>query len=280
MSWKEILALADGSPDGLARVRIAVELARAFGAHLEVQSFSLLPEFPMTEAAGALADAYGKARLEAAEAAEKAMSAIRALGPGLGEQFSAYRQDVTPGQARRLAGVFARTADLVVLGRPEDIDQSTLDSELLEGAVLSGGRPCLVVPRWHEPHAWGRRALVAWKGTPEASRAVSAAMPLLAKAETVRICVANPRGETEGEDERALGRLATHLMRHGVRVEDTVTPRSTEGAFQAIAGEAASFGADLLVMGAFGRSRLRQWVFGGVTRGMLESANIPILTAH
>jgi nucleotide-binding universal stress UspA family protein len=280
MSWKEILALADGSPDGLTRVRIAVELARASSAHLEVQSFSLLPEFPMTEAAGALADAYGRARIEAAEAAEKAMAAIRALGPGLGDRFSAYRQDVTPGQARRLAGVFARTADLVVLGRPEDIDRSTLDSELLEGAVMSGGRPCLVVPRWHEPHPWGRRALVAWKGTPEASRAVSAAMPLLEKAETVRICVVNPRGETEGEDERALGRLATHLMRHGVRVGDTVTPRSAEAAFQAIAGEAESFGADLLVMGAFGHSRLRQWVFGGVTRGMLESANIPVLTAH
>jgi nucleotide-binding universal stress UspA family protein len=280
MTWKEILALADGSPDGLARVRIGVDLARTFSAHLEVHSFTLLPEFPITEAAGALADAYGQARARAAAAAEEALAAIRALGPELGEQFSAYRQDVGPGEARRMAGVIARTADLVILGRTEDIDQSTLDSEILDGALMSGGRPCLVVPRWREPHAWGRRALIAWKGTREASRAVSAAMPLLARADSVRICVVNPRGEADGEDKRSLGRLATHLMRHGVRVEETVTPTSGEGAEKAIAGEIESFGADLLVMGAYGHSRVRQWVLGGVTRAMLASANVPILTAH
>ena len=181
---------------------------------------------------------------------------------------------------RALAARCARSVDLVVVGQPEKLDGSDLDSDLFVGAVLGGGRPCLMVPRWVRPHNWGKRALIAWKGSPEAARAVQGALPLLKSAEAVRICVSNPRGEYEGEDEASLSRLSTYLLRHGVRVEETVVRQSWEGAARMFVSEIEGFGADLLVMGAYGRPRAQEIIFGGMTEDMMREARIPILFAH
>ena len=281
MAWKDLIVFADGSADGVARVKMAAELAKVAGAHLEAHTFVETPRRLMTMAAGALADAYQEALVAAAREGDRAVEAMKAAGPGLGDRFSTYRQDAPHGDLRRVAGNVARAGDVAILGRPESTDGSDIDSQTLLGALFGSGRPCLVLPRWAKPRSWGKRAVVAWKGTPEAARAVAAAIPLLARAESVRVTLVDPRGEAHGEHGRALARVETHLLRHGVPVEGAAVRRSNyDRVWEAIYSDIESFGADLLVMGAFGHSRFQQMVFGGMTREALAEAKLPLLMAH
>jgi nucleotide-binding universal stress UspA family protein len=181
-------------------------------------------------------------------------------------------------EVRAYAARRARRSDLVIAGQPQSMDG--VDAELLMGAVFGGGRPCLMLPRWIKPHTWGKRVFIAWKGTPEAARAVAGAMPFIRRSETVRICCANPRGEREGEDEQGLNELASYLMRHGANVEPVVSATSWEGADKLILSEIEGFNADLVVMGAYGHTRVHELIFGGLTEKMVRDANTAVLFAH
>jgi nucleotide-binding universal stress UspA family protein len=276
--WREILAFADESDDGLVRARLALAIATANGAHLDVNVVVALPS-PMTGIQdGYLVSAYNELRENARREGAKAVARLSDMTPA--GAFSVRASEAMIGDVRALAARAARTADLVVVGQPEALDRSELETGILVGALLGGGRPCLMFPRWIEPHAWGRRALIAWKGTPEASRAVQGALPFLRAAEAVRICLANPRSEREGEDERSLGRLVAYLQRHAVAVEEPVFRESWEGPEKLFMSEIEGFGADLLVMGAYSRPRLQEIVFGGMTEAMVRNARIPILLTH
>jgi nucleotide-binding universal stress UspA family protein len=280
MSWKDILVFADGSEDGLTRLKLAMDIARAHDAHLEAQIVTALPQRPYGPASAALEDAFQEVLRAIEQRAADALAAVNKTAPP-GETFSAYRCDGPFSHLRSLVAVAARSADLVVLGQPEATDASDIDTEILMGALFGGGQPCLMLPRWVSPHIWGRRALIAWKATPQAARAVQAALPLLKRAESVRLLTVDPRAEREGEDRRSLMRLATHLSRHDVEVEGPDTTQSEFGdAARAIAEEIEVFRADLLVMGAYGRARVNEFVFGGVSRAMIRDARIAVLMSH
>jgi nucleotide-binding universal stress UspA family protein len=167
-----------------------------------------------------------------------------------------------------------------VAAQPSSGEQGALERKILTGALFAGP-PCLMTPAWIEPHAFGRRVMIAWKASPQAARAVTAALPLLKSAEAVRIVVVDPRDEA-GEGEAARERLGVHLMRHGVRVEAAIGVASEyrDRVGQALDNEAEGFGADLLVMGAYGHARLAEFIFGGVTRHVIAHARQPALMAH
>ncbi len=279
MSFKEFLVFIDGSEDGVARFRLAMDVAKTNDAHLDAIVLNRLPGPPL----GVGADGMGLYKEETQKSREQAVVALEALAKvsaGAGQDVHVHVVECGADQAQAAAARLARTADLVMLGKPEELDDSDLDTDIFLGAVLEGGRPCLVFPRWINPHRWGRRALVWWKGTPESSRAVHGALPFLAQAEEVRICVANPRGEREGEDERSLQRLGTYLMRHGAKVGDPVMRESWEGPEYMVASEVEGFNADLVVLGAYENGRMREELFGGVTAKLVKDATVPILLAH
>jgi nucleotide-binding universal stress UspA family protein len=280
MSWRDILVFADGSGDGMARMRLAQAVAGFHQAHLEAVAVVQLPSPLYGPGRGALAEIYAGAVKTAREEGAQAIAALRALTPQTPDQVTLHTEDAFLADVRALAARAARTADLVILGQPEDFDRSDLGTEILVGALLGGGRPCLMFPRWIEPHAWGKRALIAWKGTPEAARAVQAALPLLKLAEKVRLCLVNPRTERTGEDPRSVARLASYLTRHGVQVEEPSIRESREGPEKLFASEIDGFNADLLVMGAYSRPRFQEIVFGGMTAAMIREAKIPVLLMH
>jgi nucleotide-binding universal stress UspA family protein len=276
MELRDILVFADGSQNGVARARMSAELARAHDAHVELWVIAELPVRPYGEAAIVLADTIEEARQVAREGADQAVAALRKSLPS--ERFEIRSAEATIGDAAKLAGGLARGADLIIVGRPIEEDRSDLDAEILDGVLFASGRPCLVIPRWNDMKAFGKRILVAYKGTREAARALHDALPILRRAETVRLVVAGPQSEFEGEGPLALSRLASHLARHGVAIEE---PRSVDGPPQdALMSELHAFEADLLVMGGYGHSRLRERVFGGVTEMMLRACPAPILLAH
>jgi nucleotide-binding universal stress UspA family protein len=176
-------------------------------------------------------------------------------------------------------GVHAYYADLVVIARPESAGQTAGPPGLAESLVLSSGRPIILFPPGStvsEVH----RILVAWNSTRESIRAVADAMPLLAKAKAVEVLVVDHERNRERHGQEPGADIARHLARHGAQVEVQRLSSGGKDVGRLLLSEAAAFRADLLVMGAYGHSQLREWMFGGVTRTVLYEAGVPVLMSR
>lgn len=280
MTWKDIAAFVDGSDDGVARLRMALSLVSENEGSVQAHVISLTPMPPYGIGASAMADTYAEAVTAARTAGGEVAAKLRTATADAGDRITVRQHEMTSGDVRSQAAVLAREADLAVLGQPEEGDRSSLDTDLFVGVLMGGGRPVLMLPRWRQPHAWGKRALIAWKGAPESARAVHEALPLLKRAETVRILAASPRGEIHGEGEQGLQRLAAHLKRHGVKVQDHLLRQADGEPERAVLSEVEAYGADLLVMGGYGRSRMSEIVWGGVTASVIRNVRVPVLMSH
>ena len=146
--------------------------------------------------------------------------------------------------------------------------------------MLSAGRPALVVPDIGAGKTLGRRVMIAWDTGREAARAVNDALPILQQAEAVTVLSVNPRPGIDLHGEEPGADIALHLTRHGVKVEVQRTQVEEINIGDTILSRLADLGSDLLVMGAYGHSRLREVVLGGVTRTLLESMTVPVLMSH
>jgi nucleotide-binding universal stress UspA family protein len=169
-----------------------------------------------------------------------------------------------------------RAADLVIVGRQGPDDATPGDLAASPGdLVMQCGRPVLIVP----PTSHGRsmeRVLVAWKNTREARRAVWDSLPLLARAEEVLVVAVGAESQKAGVVD-----VVTHLARHGIAAEPLLRTRQDSGdTADELLELAEDWEADLVVCGAYGHSRLREWIFGGVTRDMLNRSPVPCLMSH
>jgi nucleotide-binding universal stress UspA family protein len=184
--------------------------------------------------------------------------------------FCAEWREVIGGEEEVVANA-GRLTDLIVMARP--LPDHDLPSVLsLNAALMETGRPLLLAPP-ELPATVGRHVAVFWNGSAEASRAVAFALPLLEKAEAVSILSARE------EESVAPAELADYLARHGIsaKVHSFVAGGQVG---DSLITEAASLGADLVVMGAYTHSRLRQLILGGVTRHILHNAALPVLLSH
>jgi nucleotide-binding universal stress UspA family protein len=185
---------------------------------------------------------------------------------------SASLIDVT-GSIGTLVARYGRLADMVVLPAPSLSDGNL--SAAAEAAIYRTGRPVLFSPR-QELKTLGKRVSVFWNDSPEASRAVKAAMPFLQQAKAVQIS-----GVDDGSfDTSTVHDLASSLSRHGVIAEECLLASDHRTAGEALLDGAWDFDADLIVMGAFGHSRLRELILGGVTQHILHVAGRPVLMMH
>jgi nucleotide-binding universal stress UspA family protein len=189
-----------------------------------------------------------------------------------GEQGCATANFVTlVGREEDMVAQQARLADLTVVPHPEAGDESS-SSDALHAVLFDSGRPVLIAP--HDPPATiGTRICVGWNGTAESAAAVSAAIPWLQRADAVRILTA------EGYHRRgpAAPELAAYLGLHGVHPEIAVFIPADGSVGGGLLQATREFGADLLTLGAYSHSRLRQLILGGVTRHVLENARLPVL---
>jgi nucleotide-binding universal stress UspA family protein len=145
---------------------------------------------------------------------------------------------------------------------------------------VESGRPVLIIPRAGSGHELGQNVLVAWNGRREASRAVFDALPILQQAKAVRIVAVNPQSDEEAAQDVAALDIRGSLERHGVRCEPVQTVGPRGGVGQTMLTCAKDYGCDLLVMGCYGHSRLREFVLGGATRHVLSHMTIPVLMSH
>ena len=176
-------------------------------------------------------------------------------------------------------GVHAYYADLVVVARPESAGHTASPPGLAESLVMSSGRPIIVFPPRHTVSGI-HRILVAWNATRESIRAVADALPLPVKAKAVEVLVVDHQRRPEGHGQEPGADIARHLARHGAHVEVLRLPSDGKEVGSLLLSRAAAFGADLLVMGAYGHTQLREWMFGGVTRTVLYEASLPVLMSR
>jgi nucleotide-binding universal stress UspA family protein len=275
---EEIVVFIDGRTETASILEFAGTLAQEHGARLI--SVFMQPE-PTVTPAETFARGEGmrntidvhRARLERIEAEYRTQFEDIVRRHGIASEWRSL-----PYLSSEV-GVHAYYADLVIVARPESAGQTAGPPGLAESLVMSSGRPIIVFPPRGKV-SQVRRVLVAWNATRESIRAVADAMPLLAKAEAVEVLVADHQRRPEGHGQEPGADIARHLARHGAHVE--VRRLSSEGkdVGTLLLSQAATFRADLLVMGAYGHSQLREWVFGGVTRTVLYEAGLPVLMSR
>ena len=177
-------------------------------------------------------------------------------------------------------GVHAYYADVVVIAQPRPEGRTDRPPGLAESLILTSGRPIIMFPSVSTVSRI-RRILVGWNARRESIRAVADAMPALMKAEAVEVLVIDHE-RTAGHGQEPAAEVARHLARRGVKVETRrlSSAKEKEEVGRILLSQAAIFGADLLVMGAYGHSQLREWMFGSVTRTVLREAGLPVLMSR
>jgi nucleotide-binding universal stress UspA family protein len=274
MTYKTILLHLDERSRRTERLEMAVRLAEAFDAHL-LGAFAageaFVPAPVLAEAGPAAAEIRERARRDMASRAETEFTETAKRGA---VRFG-WQVGSANGYDELIAG--ARCADLVVTGQPETGDERHFSfcGDLLLGA----GRPVLFVPYAGRFTRVGQRVLVAWNGSREAARAIADALPFLARAAEVNVVqFEDARGEPFLET--IASDLGAWLGRHGVKTSIARYGNAGIDAGNHLLSRAADLGADLIVMGGYGHSRMRELVLGGVTRTLLESMTVPVLMSH
>ncbi|HVC60876.1 MAG TPA: universal stress protein [Acetobacteraceae bacterium] len=288
--FRYILVPAPGAETHDAVFRTALAVARLSAGHLDFLHVRLdITKLAISMSAADFAGAgvgmdgvLDSLQRDADARHDRAKAAVHALcardrvaladAPLAGGPSATFR--VETGDEVRLVAAHARTADLTVLGRAGDGEPVMLDA--LEAVLLESGRPLLIAPA-RPPEQIGRHIAIAWKDTPEAARAVAGATPLLHAAETVTV-VAVPENSRSGTESGE--RLCRALLWHNPATTLRVVPSSGRDPGEVLLSTVEASGADLLVMGGYGHSRMREVVFGGVTRRVLRAAGLPVLMAH
>jgi nucleotide-binding universal stress UspA family protein len=276
MVYKNLLVHIDDGKACAGRIQAAIALSQAHGAHLTglyvathpVLSGNIYAEIP-AQFLTILKDQLTE-RIEAAEA--RFIEVVERAGLS-----AEYRSAHRPGtRIAEVIGLHARYTDLVVLGQPEHGEEP--ENHIAEDVVLSSGRPALVVPYIGAGKTMGERVMIAWDAGREAARAVHDALPVLERAKSVVVLVINPRRGIHGAEPGA--DIALHLARHGIKVEAQNIEVKDISVADALLSRLADQGIDFLVMGAYGHSRLRDFVLGGVTRQLFQQMTVPVLMSH
>jgi nucleotide-binding universal stress UspA family protein len=279
VTYKTILVHLDTSLRCAARIDYAARLALRFNAHLvgiaptdELKLASSYREF--APAIDEYTASLGALRSSAAEAAGRFEVEARRLG------VTFYESRQPHDDAADAVALSARYADLVVLGQNDPAAQAfTPPPDLPQFTILNGGRPVLLVPYAGHFGELPRIIDIAWDASGECARAVTDALPLLVNARQVNLVIVNARSTPEGHGPLPGADAASFLARHGIKVE-VVRVQSDGDVGDALLSRTADDGAELLVMGGYGHSRLREMLLGGVTRCILEHMTVPVFMAH
>jgi nucleotide-binding universal stress UspA family protein len=280
MSYKDLLVQVDDTRGCAKRIELAVALAVAHEAHLT--GVCIIPE---SSPAGLVhpylpPEVLVTLQQNVRDRAELALGRFADVAKRNQIAFESRVVQVLYTEVADALATNARYADLVILGQYDPDDPAAGPRFLPEEVILGSGRPALLVPYIGAAATLGERVIVAWDASREAGRAVNDALPLLERAKAVGVVTVNPREQPFGHGEEPGADIGLHLARHGIKVEvQRVEARDLDTA-NAILSHVANVGADLLVMGAYGHSRLREFVLGGVTRTILAEMTVPVLMSH
>ncbi len=288
MSIKSILVVVNGTEAARPALQAAFAVAADFSAHIDVlhvrgdprDAVPILGEGVSGTLIEEIMDVADKESRERAVRARalydeycKAFDLPVIEHPAAGRASVAWIEDT--GREDEVLARRARLADLIVLARPTA--ESDVGSTMtLNAALFDSGRPVLVAPPGFAGKSIGTRVAISWNGSTEAARAIAGALPFIERARDVTVVTAVGASTPEPEEQGMLD----YLGWHGVRASTHNLPLTSRIEGDVLFKDCTQMGADLVVMGAYTRNRLRQMILGGVTRYALENAAVPLLMAH
>ncbi len=270
-----VVNLTSGGPQDFA-ADYAISVGKAFGAQTTGIAFVFDPVIPDAGLGGVSPSLIEIQRDENARTAKDAVSRFVAAAKGAGVSAETRILDASLAGATSEFARIARRFDVAVVGQSQREYGATADL-MIEAALFDSGRPIIVVPYIQKQGLTLDRVMVCWDGGRTAARAIADAMPFLLRAGTVEVVIVtepHKTGETTGTQ------MAEHLARHGVTVTVKSITRGDIGVQSAILSHAADSGANFIVMGGYGHSRLREFILGGVTRNMMSAMTVPVLMSH
>lgn len=287
MTWASILALLDGDEGDRGAMAAALALAKAFDAGVDGLIVRPDPRDAVRLAVDGMSPAMIESVIDAARSeSQRRVERARATFDAACKEAGVAPTDAPPAKglaarwneevaiaADRIA-YHGRLSDVVVVGR--STDRASDESDIaIETVLFETGCPLLIAPA-ESGGLIGGTAMVAWNGRRESARAVTAALPLLARAKGVIVFAANAVPAALPGPEALCG----YFARHGIAAEARTVEAGTAPVPKFLLERAAEAGAGLLVMGAYGHSRLRELVLGGVTRQVLIDAALPVFMVH
>lgn len=286
MAIKDMLVLLDngrqtapgGAPAAVDAATVAaLDLAGRTGAHVTGVALAVDPIVPGFVVAPLPVEVIEQARAQAIALADAAIDRFTAEAKRLDLPHETRMSEILMGGVPEGFAVACRTTDLVVIGQDDPDRPEPMRETMIETALFEGTAPTLLVPYIARGPLKFGRVMIAWDGGRTAARAVHAAMPILELAEKISVVMIDRAGSNPGQPGAD---LATWLARHGfdVSVEQIEAPDISIA--DALLDHAADKSFDLLVMGGYGHSRVREFLLGGATRGILASMTLPVLMAH
>jgi len=277
MAIKNILIHIDSSSSCKHRLNAAIQLALQHKAQLS--GIYVIPDFPEPTyyEAQISVDIIAEIDKEALETAKLTQRKYINIASKAGFSLTV---DIVKGNLISVLDDYAKFNDLLVLGQSNPDESQIMSEALADNLVLEAGTPCLVVPHTSFREFAAKRILVAWNASREAARTLKDALPILTVADYVEVLLVNPP-QHEADKDNAHGKsVSSFLVQHGIKpVIEVITGSKTKPGDSIIA-RASEVSADMIVMGAYGHSRLREIILGGVTRKLLRQMTVPVFISH
>jgi nucleotide-binding universal stress UspA family protein len=254
----------------------ALSVARTYQAHIAGIGFAYEPVIApvVIDISAEIIDAQRREGMEAAQAAvQRFDSAARAANLTAETRLL----NATPAGAADMFGRIGRSFDISIVRQAEP-DNSLIEEMIIEASLFESGRPVLIVPYIQREGVKLDRVIVCWDGSRTAARAIADAMPFLLRAKAIDVLTVSR--DRDKNDEIAAADVGHHLARHGLKVEIRRIVAPDIDVASSVLSYVADASADLIVMGGYGHSRLREFILGGVTRGILSSMTVPTLMSH
>lgn len=279
--FKDLIVHLDGTEEDHIRLAQAEAIAGRFEAHLTGLYTNPLPEYAYVLAIQSTLAPMGPVlafEQQIRKEGDIAVARLKERFKKITAENEVRRIDAGASLLPRLCASAARWSDLFIATASYRGEASPGCDALVEAVLFGSGQPIYLIPEQFKGSGAVRNVLVAWRDTRESARSLAEAMPFLRVATNVHL-VTVERARQEDEHEDPIN-ITTHLRRHGAKAKVSSIEAGRRPVSEALLQEASKMAADLIVMGAYGHSRFREWTIGGTTREMIARANIPILLAH
>lgn len=277
MSYKTILAVVRVDHDE-SDLRGMIELCREVEAHLSILVVQLAPPPPMGDA-GIVPTIWLDDRKDEVIRLEAYVATLNEVLSNAGVSYSVEGKFTEMANAHHELGERARYADLTIVTYGLKLDPD-LKSRAIDGCLFNSRSPILLAPSHGRMSLRPKNLMIAWDSSLEAALAVRAARELIAQAETVRIVLVDPKAEAWENGREPGADIGQYLARHSTAVEVDRLSSMRRPVAEVLEQHACDMSADMIVLGAYGHSRLRERIFGGVTRSMIGGSNIPVFMVH